>query len=179
MDRKATYHLPSVINPKRSSSRSPEKNDSSNVKRVRDLTNERDECNREAKRQRKALKLGSSFDTRYWTARRDIAEKEIQATCLTRQISIGSMKSNTPDNTKTFLDSEEGQKLVLQEKSLTLDSKLYEYQAEKMRSQEEKFSLRRSFVGLSIGAETGLNIKNSRGQRDNSQQSKFRKSRRR
>ena len=172
MDRKVTHQLLSRNIPERSSSRSPEESDSSNVKRVRDLMNERDECNRGAKRQRKALKLGSSLDTRYWTARRDIAEMEIKATSLTKQISIASMKSNTPDNTKTFLDSEEGQKLILQEKSLTLDSKLYEYQAEKMRSQE-KFGLRRSFVGLFIGAETGLNIKNSRSQRDDSQQSEF------
>ena len=42
-----------------------------------------------------------------------------------------------------------------------------------MISQDEKFSLRRSFVGLSIGAETGLGIKNSRAQRDNSLQSNF------
>ena len=173
MDRKTTFQLPSRNIPERSSSRSPDKSDSSNFKRVRDLENERDDHSREAKKQRRALKLGSSFDTRYWTARRDIAEKERKSTCLTRQISIASMKSVTSDNTKAFLESEEGQKLFLQEQSLTLDSKLYEAQAEKMRSQEEKFNLRRSFVKLFIGAKTGLNIKNCRGQRDNSLQSNF------
>ena len=177
MDRKVTHQLLSRNIPERSSSRSPEKRDFSSVKRVLDLTNERAECNREAKRRRKELKLKLSFDTRYWTARRDIAETEIQATSLTRQISIASMKSVTPDNTKVFLDSEEGQKLSLPGKSLTPDSKLYEYQAEyqaeKMRSQEENISLRRSFVGLFIRAETGWNIKKSRGERDDSQQSDF------
>ena len=83
------------------------------------------------------------------------------------------MKSVTKDNTKAFLDSEEGQKLILQEQSLELDTKLYQAQAEKMRSQEEKSSFRRAFVDLCIGAETGLGIKNSRGQRDNSLQSNF------
>ena len=114
-----------------------------------------------------------TFDTRYWTARRELAETERQAVSLTRQISIASMKSVIKDNTKAFLDSEEGQKLILQEQSLELDIKLYQAQAEKMRSQEEKSSFRRAFMDLFIGAETGLGIKNSRGQRDNSLQSNF------
>ena len=173
MDRKTLSYLPSRSVPGRSSSRSPEKSDSSNLKRLRNLTNERDRCNREAKKQRRALKLASSFDNRYCTARRELADTERQATSLTRQMSIASMKKVTKDNTKAFLDSEEGQKLMLQEYSLELDSKLYQTQAEKMRCQDEKFSLRRSFVGLFIGAETGLGIKNSRGQRDNSLQSNF------
>ena len=134
---------------------------------------ERDDCNREAKKQRRALKLASSFDARYWTARRDLADKERQAICLTRQISIASLKSVTPDNAKAFLDSEEGQKSILQEQSLELDSKLYQAQAEKMRSQEERSSFRRTFMDLFIRAETGMGIKNSRGQRDNSLQSNF------
>ena len=41
---------------------------------------------------------------------------------------------------KVFLKSEDGQKLILQERALTLDSKLYEAQAEKMKSKEEKFN---------------------------------------
>ncbi|KAM0798580.1 hypothetical protein BDR22DRAFT_858948 [Usnea florida] len=173
MDRKTLSHLPSRSVPERSSSRSPEKSNSADLKRLRNLRNEKDDCDREAKRQRRALNLASSFDTRYWTARRELADTERKATSLTRQISIASMKSVTKDNTKAFLDSEEGQKLMLQEQSLELDSKLYQTQAGKMRSQDEKFSLRRSFVGLFIGAETGLGIKNSRGQRDNSLQSNF------
>ena len=171
MERRTPFHLPSRSVPERSSSRSPEKSDASKLKRLRDLTNERDECNREAKKRRKDLKLKSSFDTRYWTARQELADKERQATSLTRQISIASLKS--ADSTKAFLDSEEGRKLILQEQSLELDSKLYQTQAEKMRSQEEKSSFRRSFMDLFIGAETGLGIKNSRGQRDNSLQSNF------
>ena len=168
MDRKKLFHLPSRSVPERSSSRSPEKSDASNFKRARDLTTERNNCNREAKRQRKNLKLKSSFDTRYWTARRELAETERQAVSLTRQISIASMKSVIKDNTKAFLDSEEGQELILQEQSLKLDIKLYQAQAEKMRSQEEKSSFRRAFMDLFVEAETGLGIKNSRGQRDNS-----------
>ena len=72
-----------------------------------------------------------------------------------------------------MVDSEEGQKLILQEQSLELDTKLYQTQAEKIRSQEEKSRFRRRFMDLVIGAETGLGIKNSRGQRDNSLQSNF------
>ena len=181
MDRKTLFHLPSRSVPERSSSRSPEKSDASNFKRAldlttedlttedlttEDLTTERNNCNREAKRQRKNLKLKSSFDTRYWTARRELAETERQAVSLTRQISIASMKSVVKDSTKAFLDSEEGQKLILQEQSLELDIKLYQ-------AQEEKSSFRRAFMDLFFGAETGLGIKNSRGQRDNSLQPNF------
>ena len=178
MDRKKLFQIPSRSVPERSSSRSPEKSDASNVKRALDLTTEdlttqRDNCNQEAKRARKGLKLKSSFDTRYWTARRELAEKERQAVSLTKQISIASMKSVIKDNTKAFLDSEEGQRLILQEQSLDLDIKLYQAQAERMESQEEKSSFRRAFMDLFIGAETGLGIKNSRGKRDNSLQSNF------
>ena len=88
---------------------------------------------------------------------------------------MASMKNETKDNTKDFLESEVGQKLVLQEEeTLRLDSKLFNDEAEKMKSKEEKFNLRRSFIQLFVGAETGLVIKNSRGQRDNSLQSAFR-----
>ena len=173
MERRTPFHLPSRSVPDRSSSRSPEKSDAFNVKRLRDLTNERDECNRDAKKRRKELKLKSSFDTRYWTARRDLADKERQATSLTRQISIASLKSVTEESTKAFLDSEEGRSLFLQEQSLELDIRLYQTQAEKMRSQEEKSSFCRAFMDLFTGAKTGLGIKNSRGQRDNSLQSNF------
>ena len=168
MDR--MVHLPARCIPERSSSRSPEKGHPSSLKRIRDLEDERKSCNEDAKMQRKRLKLRSSFDTIYWTARRDIAKKELQATLLSKQISIANMK----DNTKAFFESEDGQKLILQERALRLDSRLFEALTEKMRSKEEKFVLRRSFMGLFIGAETGLGIKNSRRQRDNSQQSAFR-----
>lgn len=170
MDRQTTFHLPARSILERSSSRSPEKGDSSSLKRIRDLENERNDCNEEGKTQRRKLKLESSFDSTYWIARRNIVEKKIQATRLTKQISLASMK----DNTKAFLESEDGQKLILQERALLLDSKLCEAQAEKMRSEEEKLSSPRSFRELFIGAETSLGIKNSRGQRDNSQQPAFR-----
>ena len=173
MDRKNTFHLPAEKIPARSSSRSPEKSDASDMGRIRDWENKRQTCNEKAKQQRKRLKLTSSFDAAYWTARRDIAEKEIQATLLTKEISIASMKNKTKDNTKDFVESEAGQRLMLQEKSLKLDSKLFQAQAEKMGSKEEKFNLRRSPIQLFVGAETGLGIKNSRGQRDNSLQSAF------
>ena len=137
------------------------------------LTKKREDCHREAKRQRKALKLKSSFDTRYWTARQELAGTERRAISLSRQISIASMKSVTKDNTKVFLNSDEGQKLILQEQSLELDAKLYQAQAEKMRFQEEKSSFGRTLMDPFIGAETGLGIKNSRGQQDNSLQSNF------
>ena len=45
-------------------------------------------------------------------------------------MSIANMKDNTQDNTKVFLKSEDGQKLILQKGALTLDRKLYEAQAE-------------------------------------------------
>ena len=172
MDRK--FQLPARSIPERSSSRSPKKGDSFSLKRIRDWENKRRDCNAEAKKQRKNLKLGSSFDTAYWTARRDIAEKQIQATVLIKKISIASMKGNEEDNTRAFLESEDGQKLILQERSLSLDRKLYEAQAEKMKSKDEKFNFRRSFLQLFIGSETGLGIRNSRGRRDATEQSDFR-----
>ena len=172
MDRK--FQLPARSIPERSSSRSPEKGHSSSLKRIRDWESEREKCNVEAKKQRKNLKLGASFDTAYWTARRDLVEKQIQATVLTKKISIASMKGNEEDNTRAFLESEHGQKLILQERSLSLDRKIYEAQAEKMKSKDEKFNLRRSFLQLFIGAETGLGIRNSRGCRDAKEQSDFR-----
>ena len=136
---------------------------------------ERDKCKNYAKRQKKQLELDPSFDTSYWTARREIAEKEIRATLLTKQISIANMKDKTKDDKWAILESEEeDQKLFLRERSLTLDSKIYEAQAEKMRSKGEKFNFRRSYLQLSIGAESGLGIKNSKGQQDDSRQSAFR-----
>ncbi len=77
MDRRNTFHLAAEKIPARSSSRSPGKSDASSLKRILDWENKRMVCNGEAKEQRKRLKLTSSFDTAYWTARRDIAEKEI------------------------------------------------------------------------------------------------------
>ena len=73
-------------------------------------------CNGEAKEQRKRLKLTSSFDTAYWTPRQDIADKGIQAMLLHKQISITNIKNKTKDNTKDFVESEAGQKLMLQGK---------------------------------------------------------------
>ena len=145
-------------------------------KTIRYMEYEREKLKDKAKRQKKQLKLDPSFDTGYWTALREIAEKEIRATLLTKQISIAkNMKDNTKDNKWAILESEEeDQKLFLQERALTLDSKLYEAQAEKMRSKEEKFNFRKPYLQLSIGAETGLGIKNSTGQRDDSRQSAFR-----
>ena len=55
-------------------------------------------------------------------------------------MSIANMKDNTQDNTKVFLKSEDGQKLILRKSALTLDRKLYEAQAEKMKSEEQNFS---------------------------------------
>ena len=71
---------------------------------------------------------------------------------------IDSNQGRHPDNMKVSLQSKEGQKLVLQGNLSTLDSKIYVAQTENLRSQEDK------------GAETGLAMKNSRGQRDNSLQ---------
>ena len=77
------------------------------------------------------------MDPTCWTARRDIAEKGIQTTLLPKKISIVNMRDNTTDNTKAFLESEDGQKLSLQERGLTLESKFYGAQTERMRSKEE------------------------------------------
>ena len=157
----------------RSSSRSPEKGASS-LKRLRDLERERKECNDEAKAIRKKLKFTTSFDAEYWTTRRDLADKQIQATILTRQISIASMKDQTKDNTKEFVESEAGQRSLMQEESLKLDRKLFHERAQKLGSNAKDSNFRRSFVQLFIGAETGLGIENSRGQRDSRLQSAFR-----
>ncbi len=64
--------------------------------------------------------------------------------------------------------------VTLQEKSSKLESKHFHGRAEKMGSKEERFNLRRSFIQLFVGAETGLGIKNNRVQRDHSLQSTFR-----
>ena len=173
MDRENRFHLPAEKIPARSSSRSPEKSDASGLKRIQDWKDQRDGCYGKITTQRKRLKLTSSFDAAYWIARRDIAEKNIQATLLTKRISIASMKNETKDKTKDFVESEAGQRLMLREESLRLDSKLFHAQAERMGSKDEKFNLRRSFLQLFIGAETGLGIKNSRGPRDSSLQSAF------
>ncbi|KAL9077249.1 MAG: hypothetical protein Q9161_000515 [Pseudevernia consocians] len=174
MDRKNTLHLSAEQIPVRSSSRSPEKSDASGLKRIREWETERSSCTEEAKRQRKRLKTTSSFDAGYWTRRRDIAEMDLRATLLTKKISIASFKNRTDDSTRDFVNSEEGRRLMLQEESLRLDRKLFKAQAERMGSKEPEFNLRRSFTQLFVGAETGLGIKNSRGQRDNSLQSAFR-----
>ena len=70
------------------------------------------------------------MDPTCWTARRDIAEKGIQTTLLPKKISIVNMRDNTKEVTKAFLESEDGQKLIL-------DSKFYGAQAERVRSKEE------------------------------------------
>ena len=146
-------------------------------KTIRDMEYEKERCKDDAKRQRKQLELDPSFDASYWTARQQIAEKEIQATLLSKQISIANMNDKTKDNnTKDFLESEAGQRLILLERSLTLDSKIYGAQAEKTRSKAEKFNFRRPYLQVStMGAESGLSsIKHSRRQRDKSLQSAFR-----
>ncbi len=56
------------------------------------------------------------------------------------------------------MESEAGQRLRLQEKSLKLDSKLFHAQGEKMGSKEEKFNFRRSFIQLFVGTDTDLGI---------------------
>ena len=176
MDRENTFYLPAGNIPEQTSSRSQKKGKVSRSKRLRQLEDERNACNDEAKKKReklKNLKPESSFDAAYWTARRDIAEKEIQATLLTKQVSIASMKGRTEDNTKAFVESEFGQTLLLQEESLKLDSRVYQAQAEKMGCKEENLHLHRSFMQLFI-AQTGLGIKNTRGKRDSSLQSEFR-----
>ena len=139
-------------------------------KTIQYMEYERDRCKNDAKWRKKELMLDPSFDTSYWTAHREIAEMEIKAVLLTRQISIASME----DNTKDFAESEAGQRLLLQERSLKLDCNLYQAEAEKMGCKEEKFNFRRRYHQLTIGAETGLGIKNPRGQRDNRLQSAFR-----
>ena len=145
-------------------------------KTIRDMEYERDIFKDNAKWRKKALNFDPSFDTSYWTARQEIAEKEIRATLLSKQILIAKMKDDTEDNKWAILErEEEDRKLILQERSLRLDSKLYEAQAEKMRSKEERFNFRRSHLQLYIGGEYGLGSKNSWGQRDNSsRQSAFR-----
>ena len=124
----------------------------------------------EAERQRKRIRLNSSFDTAYWSARRDLTELRLQVIRLAKQISVANIK----DETRDYLDSEEGRRLLMQEKSLEPDSRLCSTQTEKMNIKRDGFSLRRSFVNLFVDAETGLDIKINRGQRDSQDQSAFR-----
>ena len=128
------------------------------------MERERDKCKDNAKWRKKELMLDPSFDTGYWTAHREIAEKEIEAVLLTRHIAIASMEGNTKD----FGESEAGQRLLLQERSLKLDCKLYQAEAEK------KFNFRRRYLELTIGPKSDVGIMNSRRQRDNFLQSAFR-----
>ncbi len=139
------------------------------MKRIHELTCERESCYEVVKQQRKRIKLHSSFDTTYWNARRDLTETQLKSTRLTKQISIASMK----DGTRDFLESEDGKKLIIREKSLELDSRLYKAQAERMNIKDDRFSLRRSFFSLFVGASTGLGIKIGQGPRDSQLQSDF------
>jgi hypothetical protein len=157
--------------PPRSSSKSPTKGPfSSPTKRLRDLEDERRTINDMAKKARKRLKVAMSFDVQYWSTRHEVTEHELKATRLTKKISMAKM--NTP--AEEFFKSKEGRKLLLEESSLELDDKLYLSQAKAMDNSSRTFNLRRLFVGLFIGAETGLNLQNNLGQRDASLQSKFR-----
>ena len=163
------FQLPARNIPEPSSSRSPEKGDSSS-KRIQDMEREKNRCNEDVRRQRKKLKLRASFDSKYWTERRQITDKQVHGNDLTKQISIARMK----DNSKAFLDSEEGQNLLVKETSLRLDIKLYEEQAQRMSSDDTKSKFRRASMEVFKGAETGLGIKTCRGERDSSRQLAFR-----
>lgn len=136
---------------------------------------EEDYCKFIAKQQRKRLMLDPGFDTSYWTALREIAEKELEATLLSKEILIAEIKENAKDRKEAFRESKlERRKLVLRERVLRLHIKLYEAQTEKMRSKEEKFNLRRPYLQLFMGGSSGLGNTNTKGQRDDTLQSAFR-----
>ena len=110
-----------------------------------------------ARYERKELMRDPSFDYSYWIALQRIAEQEIRATLLSKQLSIAGVKENMWDLRESEIEC---QRLSLEERALSLDIKLYKAQAEKMRSKEDKFSFRRRYLQLSIGGESGLRIKN-------------------
>ena len=85
--KRTTFQLPNRSILERFSSGSRAKGDTSSFKLIRDLRNDRNGYNREAKKRMSALKLGSSFDTTCWIARRDIAEQGPSShTILTRKM---------------------------------------------------------------------------------------------
>ncbi|KAL6716749.1 hypothetical protein ACLMJK_006317 [Lecanora helva] len=151
--------------PDRVSSRSPEK-----TKREWEL--EKFVAQADAKERRKRLKTSKSYDVRFWADAQALAENDLRATRLTRQISMQSVE----DKTKDLLEAEEGQKLLLQEKSHELDIRMCKTQGEKVKGRVQSVpgDIRAAFVHLFIGAKTGLNLKNEPGQRDDTLQSSFR-----
>ena len=81
----SSYQLRGI--PERSSSESSAKDDAFSFKRIWDLEIEKGDYNREAKKRRRVIKLGSSTDARFCMARRDITKKGSSShTTLTRQI---------------------------------------------------------------------------------------------
>ena len=182
MNPKESFELPSRSIPERGSSispqkgvprqclsRSPEKGGSPNLKRIAEWEEEWKECKKVAVKRKDDLRFPLGFDTAYWTARREITEKELELNELEQKISKESMR----DKTRDFAESKEGQKLVLQEDALRLDIRLFEAQAEK-KSKEEKFSLQKAFAENFLRSSMGLGLKTSRGTRSTSVQSSFR-----
>lgn len=133
------------------------------------MEDERRETNDKAKSARKRVKLAVSFDAKYWSARKDLAEHQLKATRLTTKISIEKMNTTTD----AFLATEEGRMLMLRERSLETDYGMFEKQVKRMESAPKGFSIRQSFVGLFIGAPTGLGLRNSYGPRDDDLQQEF------
>ncbi|KAL8941446.1 MAG: hypothetical protein Q9211_001824 [Gyalolechia sp. 1 TL-2023] len=140
-----------------------------NNKRLRMMQDDRRVSNDEAKLARKKVKLAVSFDAKYWLARRDLAKHELKSTKLSSKISTETLHTTTD----AFLATEEGKMLILRENSLETDLEMYENQVKRMENAPKGFSIRQSFVGLFIGAPTGLRLRNSYGPRDDCRQQQF------
>ena len=118
---------------------------------------------------RKKVKLATSFDSQYWMARRDAASYDLEAVRLNRKISVVKLNTSTDE----FLRSPEGVKLMLREKASEMDVSIYAAQADRMSDDSPDFILRKSFVGLFIGAKSGWDIKNNPGRRDKNTQETY------
>ena len=158
--------------PERTSSltRSPTKRPASPSEPIEKLLEEREQSNRDLKEARKRVKLSTSFDAVYWSKRCDVVRRELHSTKLTKKISMANMEDKTLD----YLMTEQGQRLLQQEKTLKMEAHLYERQREEMSNPSQARIVRKAFFELFVGAKNGLGISNSTGPRDNSKQSNLR-----
>ena len=153
-----------------SRSRSPEKRGPlSPSKQVPSLEVELNSAKHLAENARKRVKLSTSFDTTYWTARQEYASLEANSTKLLRKFSAAKLKLSDDD----FQQTKHGQELILQEQMYEVDTKVFREQAERMQKESHLDILRRSYASLYVGAPTGWGIKNPHGKRSKTEQDKF------
>ena len=161
---------PFILERTASRSKSPEKRRAlSPRKHILDLSEELRQVKDKATMARKRIRLRTSYDSDYWTARHQVAMHDLESTKLQKELSIAQLDI-TKDN---FLQTEEGIRLLTRQRSFELDVQLYQTQAEKMANTSQEFEIRKAFASLFIGAKTGWGINNSPVESDKDMQIKF------